>query len=195
MLNWEQYINHTKNKAPRNLLVRAIEFVKDREAALDLGAGALNDSKYLLKSVFKKVMAVDNEKNSELLDEINTNEIYKRTFSFKKTKIEDYNFPLNFFDLINAQFVLPFLKRDKIGEILDKIKNSLKVGGIFTGQFFGVNDSWNNNPDVSVHAEPGVKELLSGLDIIYFQEEEKDGQTAINGQKHWHLFHFIGRKG
>lgn len=189
MLDWSEYINITKNKAPRDLLVRALGYVKNKEAALDLGAGALNDSKYLLNSGFKKVIAVDGEENSELLKEINN-----PAFIFKKEKIEDYNFPLNFFDLINAQFVLPFIKRNKIEDVLDNIKKSLTSGGIFTGQFFGVNDSWSSNPGVAAYSEKEIKNFLASLDIIYFQEEEKEGQTAVNGLKHWHLFHFIARK-
>lgn len=189
MFNWTGYINTTKNKLPRQLLVRALEYTKNREVALDLGAGALNESKYLLKSGFKKVIAVDNEEDSDLISEIN-----HRAFSFENTTIEDYSFLNDYCDLINAQFVLPFVKKEKMDVVMRDIKNSLKKEGIFVGQFFGIKDSWNSLADVYVYTEEKVKNLLSGLDIIYFQEEEKDGRTAMDEEKHWHIFHFIAKK-
>jgi len=189
MFNWAGYINTTKNKSPRQLLVQALEYTKNREAALDLGAGALNESKYLLNSGFKKVIAIDGEENSDLISEINNS-----AFSFAKTTIEDYNFPNNYFDLINAQFVLPFVKKDKINKAMIDIKHSLKNDGILVGQFFGIKDSWNSHGGVCIYTEKEIKYFLSDLDVIYFQEEEKDGQTAMDGEKHWHIFHFIAKK-
>jgi len=189
MFNWTGYINTTKNKLPRQLLVQALEHAKNREVALDLGAVALNESKYLLNFGFKKVIAIDNEENPDLISEINNN-----AFSFEKTTIEDYDFPNDCFDLINAQFVLPFVKKDKINKVIIGIKHSLKNDGIFVGQFFGIKDGWNNRAGVCIYTEKEVKDFLSNLDVIYFQEEEKDGQTAMDGEKHWHIFHFIAEK-
>ena len=56
---WKDYFAHTKGKPPRPLLVEAIALVKDKENALDLGSGALNDSMYLLSAGYKHVTAVD----------------------------------------------------------------------------------------------------------------------------------------
>jgi SAM-dependent methyltransferase len=189
MFNWKGYINTTKNKPPRELLVRALGYLKDKEAALDLGAGALNESKYLLNNGFKKVIAVDKEENLDLINEINN-----KAFTFEKVAIEDYIFPKSTFSLINAQFILPFIKRDDIKRIINSISNSLKAEGIFVGQFFGIKDDWSSAPDIYAYTEKEVKEFLADLDITYFQEEEKDGQTAMDGEKHWHLFHFIAKK-
>lgn len=189
MFDWGGYINTTKNKPPRRLLVRAIKDIKNKETALDLGAGALNDSKYLLEQGFKQVIAVDIEENLELF-----NNIDKRHFSFKKVAIENYDFLPNTFDLINAQFVLPFLPREKIVSVIDNIKHSLKIDGIFVGQFFGINDSWNKKPAVYVYTKQKIEEFLFNLDIAYFQEEEKDDKTAMGAEKHWHIFNFIAKK-
>jgi hypothetical protein len=37
-------------------------------------------------------------------------------------------------------------------------------------------------------------ELLFGLELLEFIEEEKDGMQANGQEKHWHVFHFIARK-
>lgn len=189
MSDWQEYINKTKNQAPRTLLVKALDYIKIKEAALDLGAGALNDSKCLQLAGFKKVYAVDTEEDQKLIKELDD-----QVFVFQKVAIEDYVFPLNFFDLVNAQFVLFFVKRDKITRVINDIKKTLKPGGIFVGQFLGLNDSWTNNPAVCAYLRVDVEEFFSGLEIIYFQEEEKDGMTAMNQTKHWHIFNFIVRK-
>ena len=72
MTDWLNYINVTRNKRPRQLLVQALPEVKERETALDLGSGALNDSRFLLSQGFAQVIAVDNAINEtqafELLD-------------------------------------------------------------------------------------------------------------------------------
>lgn len=189
MPNWPAYINATKNKQPRQLLTQASKYLINKGAALDLGAGALNESKYILGLGFKEVVAIDKEENLGLINKINNS-----AFIFKKIKIEDYIFPTNYFNLVNAQFVLPFIAREKIGKVMENIKNSLTSGGLFVGQFFGAKDSWKNSPSVCVYTEREIRDLLLGLDIVYFQEEEKDGPTALGGEKHWDIFHFIAKK-
>lgn len=54
---WKEYFVNTKDKPPRALLVTALAYVNNRDAAIDLGSGALNDSMFLLKEGFKKVVA------------------------------------------------------------------------------------------------------------------------------------------
>jgi len=95
--------------------------------------------------------------------------------------------------LINAQFVLPFIEKEKVGKVMASIKNSLKKEGIFVGQFFGLKDAWNNHAGICVYSKKEIEDLLSGLDIIYIQEEERDGQTALDGEKHWHIINFIAQ--
>ena len=189
MYNWQKYINNTKNQEPKRLLVRALEFVKNKDTALDVGAGALNDSKLLQNNGFKKIYAIDIEKNTESIKELDG-----QVFTFKKIAIEDYNFSANFFDLINAQFVLFCINKNDLIRIIDDIKKSLRSGGIFVGQFLGSNDSWSNQSNVYTHSRLEAEEILSDLEIIDLNEEEKDAITAMGESKHWHLFHFIARK-
>ena len=87
-----------------------------------------------------------------------------------------------------------FIQKENIIQVLNDIKESLKDEGIFTGQFFGIKDSWSGREGVSTYAEKEIREFLSGLDIIYFQESEKNGQTANDGEKYWHIFNFIARR-
>lgn len=182
MPNWPEYIKLTENKLPRPLLVEALDHVNHRYSALDLGAGALNDSKYLLAAGFKKIMAIDSEEVPPLVNS---------AFVFKKILIEDYDFPSDTFHLVNAQFVLPFVKKEKLSRVVSDIKKSLKDGGIFTGQFFGTNDDWSKLSYVSIFSKEEVLKMLSGFEKILVREEEKEAPMANGNRKHWHIFHFI----
>jgi SAM-dependent methyltransferase len=140
----------------------------------DLGAGALNDTKYLLEEGFQKVIAIDREPSvKELGQEINSEKLEIVISSF-----ESFEFPENTFDLINAQYSLPFIPPESFNEVFKKIKSSLKTGGIFVGQLFGERDEWRDNPLMTFHTSEEVKGLLSGVEVIDLREEEKDGETA-----------------
>ena len=60
MFNWSDYIKKTKDRKPRSLLIESLNYVKNKGRSLDLGAGALNDSIFLLQSGFDSVTAIDN---------------------------------------------------------------------------------------------------------------------------------------
>jgi hypothetical protein len=184
--SWNEYYKLTKNRLPSPLLVQAITFINKKETALDLGTGALVDSKYLLTQGFE-VVAVDKEKPPE--------EIMNDRFKFVQNSFRDYDFPRNTFDLINAQFALPFNGKESFNLIWERLLSSLKLGGIFVGQFFGLEDEWNV-PDTKLvfHSKEQVEKLLNGLEVLELKEINKDGKLANGRPKHWHFFNVIARK-
>ena len=189
--NWPEYIDQTKDAPPRPLLIKAVEFVKSKNSALDLGAGALNDTKYLLSKGFKKVVAVD---KTNLAEEISKCLPQDRV-EYIINSFEEYNFPKNVFDIINAQFSLPFTQPNSFNEVFNKLKGSLKIGGVFSGQLFGIRDDWyKQRANMSFHSREKVEQLLSNMEIIELNEEEKDENPAVGNIKHWHVFHIIARK-
>lgn len=189
MDNFTEYIKRTRGRDLRDLFLKAIPYLKQKENALDLGAGSLNETEHLLNIGFKKVVAVDKVEDREIINSINNDNLI-----FEKKDIVDYNFIDNSFDFINAQYVLFFVKKDRIEKLIEDIKKSLKKGGIFTGQFLGPKDTWANRSDIYLYQEKEVREFFSGLEIIYFEEEEKDKKACVGGEKHWHIFHFIVKK-
>lgn len=187
---WKDYFKQTKSKPPHSLLIKAISFVKNKEQALDLGSGALNDSIYLLSQDFKHVTAIDKEPVAkEIVENLPSDK-----FSYLISSFEDYNFPKNNFDLINAQYSLPFITPSAFGNVFDRISDSLKVGGIFTGQLFGNRDEWKQNDKMNFHTKEDAEQILSNLKVIEFNEEEQDRPTVAGVMKHWHVFHFIAEK-
>lgn len=188
--DWKKYFEQTKNKPPRSLLVEALPYVKNRKRALDLGSGALNDSIYLLKEGFEEVTAVDKEQVASEIAKI----LPEDKFKYHIINIEDCNFSLEYYDLINAQYSLPFVNPESFERVIKDIIGSLNLDGIFTGQFFGERDEWNGDPSMTFVTRQQAESLFSGIEIIKFEEEEKDSPTAMGDMKHWHIFHFIVRK-
>lgn len=188
---WKEYFERTKDIKPRPLLVKAVDFVSDKNEALDLGSGALNDVKFLVSKGFKHITAVDSKPIAQDIIQNFPSEIVLYVIS----TFEDFDFVENKYDLINAQYSLPFNPEATLERVFKSILFSLKNGGILTGQFFGTKDEWNvEGHKMNFHTREHVEKLLSGLEMIDFKEEEADRPTANGDMKHWHVFHFIARK-
>jgi len=187
---WSDFFEKNKDAGPRLYLVNALQYFENKSRALDLGAGTLRDSKYLLAQGFEEVVAVDSEEQIRTFaEDIDNLEIIISRF-------EDLNLKENSYDLINAQYSLPFMQKEFFLDFLDKIKLSLKDNGIFVGTFFGVNDSWNSN-EYKTEIFNTKEELLGifeGFEVIEFLEKEED-KPAVNEEiKHWHTFHITVKK-
>ena len=106
---------------------------------------------------------------------------------------EDFAFET--YDLINAQFALPFLSQRWFREVFERVKRAIKPGGMFVGQFFGIHDQWNTlEQEMTFLTREQVEAVLHDMDVIEFQEEEMDGHIADGSPKHWHTFHIIARR-
>lgn len=188
--DWDKYREDRKNARPRPLLVQALPFVAHKNTALDFGAGALNDSKFLLSEGFQKVIALDSVAAAHDV----TDELPSDRFQYVQSSFENFNFPEKHFDLVNAQYALPFIEPAKFNLVFENVVHSLKHGGIFVGQFFSEKDSWFGNSDINFFSKEHVDELLSGFGIIHLQEKEYNKNTAGGTPKHWGEFEFIVRK-
>lgn len=187
---WGKYYERTRERPPHSSLREALSLVPNKDTALDLGAGSLRDTRYLLRDGFGHVVAVDSEPliTQEAIPEGGGKvEIVLSSF-------EDFEFPENVFDLVNAQYSLPFTAPESFAEVFAKTKSSLKSGGVFVGQLFGQNDGWRDKPDMTFHTLDDVRELLSDMDILSLNEEETDGVTSEGSSKHWHVFQITARK-
>ncbi len=188
---WEIYVENTKDAKPRPLLVKAVDLVKEKGEALDLGSGALNDVRYLVQAGFKHVTAVDAEPVGKDI----IRNFPSETAEYVISTFENFPFKENHYDLVNAQFALPFNPPVTFNEVWNNIISSLKSGGVITGQFFGIRDEWNvEGKNMNFHTIEETKEYLSSLDLIQFREDEADRETAAGNMKHWHVFHFIAIK-
>jgi tellurite methyltransferase len=187
--DWSEYYEITKANPPSKLLVKALEHVTNKNKALDIGGGALKDTRYLLDQGFDVTVIDKSPLMEQEANALANNKLHAFTTSF-----EDFDFPENEFDIASAMFALPFTGPADFVSVFTKIKDSLKTEGVFCGQFFGVNDEWSKNPKMTFHNEAQAKDLLDGLEIISFKEIEEDSTTANGTPKHWHIFHIIAKK-
>src|SRR5690242_18591230 len=136
--NWGNFYGFTKDSPPWPLLMRAAALASKGGQALDLGAGAGRDTRYLLEQGFQ-VTAVDAEPGSvALLSALPQDHLLVVRSSF-----EDFAFAFATYDLISAQFALPFMPKERFATVFARLKGALVPGGVFAGQFFGVHDEWN----------------------------------------------------
>jgi SAM-dependent methyltransferase len=186
--DWESFYGVTKDSAPWPLLMRAAALAPAGGRALDLGAGAGRDTRYLLAQGFL-VTAVDAEPSAVAL----LSALPQDRLRVVQSAFEDFAFGT--YDVISAQFALPFVPREHFADVFTRLKAALAPGGIFAGQFFGIHDQWNTPERAMTFLTRAEAEaLLSDLETIELTEEDDDGHTADGSPKHWHVFHILARK-
>lgn len=185
---WSDFYEKTRNNPPWPRLVRAVSLLGRAGEALDLGCGAGRDTRYLLACGFH-VTAVDREAASlAALANLSTDHLRLVQSSFEDFAFESY-------DLVNAHYALPFTNKEQFPAVLARLKASLRPGGVFAGQFFGINDTWNTPESAMTFlTREQARSQIAGMEIVEFEEEDEDGTTALGEQKHWHIYHIIARK-
>lgn len=185
MSKWTQYHERVAEK-PNSLVVSILEkFVTGKSACIDLGAGNLRDSKFLLAQGFERVVAVD--KSEESLGFISDG------IELHIMPIEEYEIEKDTFDFVFSCNTLFFLAPYQIALLFRKILAGLRPGGIFTCNVLGMEDQWVvTGGRVSAFTEPQIKALCKGFkildigDIKYIAESEHP--------KFWHLWSIVVKK-
>lgn len=186
--SWDLFYELTKDKPPSTGLVKAIALLGHIGRALDFGCGAGRDTRYLLMQGFQ-VTAVDCEANSLAA----LAQFPSKRLRLVQSTFEDFTF--SNYDLINAHFSLPFIRREQFSAVFTRLKTSLKPRGIFVGQFFGIHDSWNVSANhMTFFTRDQALGELADLEMVTFEEEDTDGITAEGTAKHWHIYHIIARQ-
>jgi tellurite methyltransferase len=174
---------------------RAAALVGRPGYALDLGAGAGRDTRYLLAHGWH-VTAVDSEPAAIAI----LSQLRDEKLTVVQSSIQDFTFEPEKHDLVSAQFSLPFVPRAMFAGVFARIKEALKPGGLFAGQFFGPRDEWNSKKsgarkiEITFLSRDEVDDLLRDMEVVELTEEDKMGNTADGAMKHWHLFHLIAKR-
>ena len=191
MSNAFSYYKKTKNSnIPKNLKT-FIDMKIKPGICIDLGCGAGRDSRFLIKNGWK-VIAIDKEDTEEII-RASLNKKEQDLLKFVKQDFED-NITLQSCNLLVANASLSFCHKKYFNELWKKVVNSITKDGYFVGNFFGVNDTWANRPNMTFFIKEEVIELFSSFEIINFKEIEKNGKTVLGVEKHWHVFNVIAKK-
>lgn len=187
--DWSEYYKNTRGDSPSPLLVKALSHVEKKNKAIDIGGGALKDTRYLLDQGFEVTVIDQEPQMQDLARTIGSDRLHPFVTSFA-----DFDFPRNEYDLASAMYALPFNSPETFDTVVQKVKQSLVKGGIFCGQLFGNRDEWSDNQDMTFHTKEQVERLFLDMETVSIEESEKDGKTADENPKHWHSFNFIMRK-
>ncbi len=187
MSRWSLYNQDTKNNPPRELYVEALKFIQsDNVLALDIGAGACNETKDMLSRGFNVVAIDSNREIQEIAAMIGSTNL-----TAEVSNMEDYSYGNEKYDFIIAMFALPFIEPSNSRDTFSRIIKSLKPGGIFAFQLFGSNDEWATNKNMTFFDEKSAKKLFGDNKQLLFKEVEYDGKMANGSKKHWHVMSCI----
>jgi len=188
---WSDFFNVTKDHPHWPLVEKAVRLLGRTGQALDLGCGAGRDTRYLLAQGWS-VTAVDRESAAIAL----LAELPQTHLRVVRSSFEDFAYGHETYHLVSAQFALPFTPKTHFTAVFTRIKQAIKPGGMFTGQFFGIHDEWNTpDTDMTFLTREQVDTLLDDMQLKEITEENRMGTTAIGGSKRWHVFHVIAQKG
>jgi SAM-dependent methyltransferase len=157
--------------------------------ALDVGAGAGRDTAHLLRQGWR-VTAVDASPSSAT-----ALRRMPRQRNLEVVLSAAQDFEPETYDLVNAQFSLPFIPLARFDATVRRLRDSVRPGGIMAATFFGHHDDWNvAGAELSFSTRPEIENLFRGWEIIELTEEDADGHTADGTPKHWHVFHVVARQ-
>lgn len=190
--DWAEYYRQLSGRPPRPLALRAAELAPAPGLALDLGCGDGTETQFLLKQGWR-VIAVDLEPAAVELTR-------NRTERYENLTVEVADlvqYTPDRADLILASATLPFIPAGAFSKIWEKLLSALNPHGLLAVHLFGDRDSWaageNAVEGMTFHTRRQVEDLLQGLEILRFQEDEFDGGSG-RGPKHWHRFEVIARR-
>lgn len=177
---------------PNGLVRYALcQYVKHKSAALDLGAGNLRDSKFLLARGFGRVVAVDTSEDSLPFSNQNIEFHQERIESFVPQALE--------FDLVCAFNILPFLSARDVALVFERVAASLKPGGVFVGNALGKDDQWvKEGKHVSSFTQESVCRLCRMLHLVFLSEAKCQGKVitpnGTSAPRFWHTLNFLAIK-
>ena len=191
MKKWKAYYERVGEK-PNSLVVETLkDFVVSRSVALDLGAGNLRDSKFILEQGFTRVIAVDASKES---------------LAFQTNNIELYIMPIQRFtpqkeslDFVSCCNTLFFLTSEQIAEVIQNVKKGLRSGGIFVCNVLGKDDGWvlDGRP-VSSFTKDTLISIFQGFNIKETSEGRHTSKTlnehGFEVSKFWHQLSIVVEK-
>jgi SAM-dependent methyltransferase len=194
---WDKYYKNKMYLPPRDLVVKVVDSLPFFRTALDLGCGVGNETAFLIVSGWN-VWAIDSEpKAIEILNRRNDIITFDKLWTIV-SKFEDLNWnSLPQFDLVCANYSLPFCNPDRFDDVWASIKMKINTHGMFAGHFFGINHqgfSDSEMKNMNFWTREQLLEIFGDFEIEYFNEIEKDGTSGTGMKCHTHTFEIIAQK-
>jgi hypothetical protein len=163
------YARHSRSRPPNDPLVEAVSRSgRPGGTALDVGAGSLNSTRYLLSTGFT-VQAVDPDPHTAEL----------------AAELDDTRLTMHGADI----------QRSDLESVVHELIGGLVDGGMLCATFVGVHDTWARTPwrATTLRAEE-MLDVMSDLAIVRYDELEYDGVNVIGQHKHWHTLRCLAQR-
>lgn len=191
---WAAYYQQLRDRPPRRTVLAALDrfgIPSSDALAIDLGCGDGRDIVEILHRGWR-VVAVDAE--PEALRQLAARNLPDADrITPVIARLEEVPLPLGV-KLVNSSFAMPLCEPAKFNELWRRVREALPPGGRFSGQWYGVRDSWLGRTGMTFVEHDEARALLDGLELEMFEEEESDGVTPRGNAKHWHIYHIVARK-
>ncbi|MEA2552419.1 MAG: tellurite methyltransferase [Fimbriimonadaceae bacterium] len=186
--DWSAYYEAMQSKSLHPHYANLDPYLPSEGEALELGCGVGQGVVHLLEKGLH-VTAVDAE--DEALAILRSRLPNGAPAKLVKTDFQELQ--MDRYDVVVAHFCLFFLTPGEFDVFWPRLVDSIKPGGLLSCQLLGVNDEWRDR-GYTTQAKKQVEELLNPFEVLFFEEVERDGETAQGTPKHWHVFHVVARK-
>lgn len=203
--DWAAYYAKTRERPPRETVVRALdafdreELARDARLAVDLGCGGGRDIPALLDRSWR-VVAIDRAAEAEEgirnRPDIAAEQRARIEFRLADFLADDFAVPPA--PLVISSFALFMCPPARFAGVWRRIEAALPPGGRFAGHLLGPNDTWaqpgERHRDLVYPNRAALDRLLEPFEIDWLREEEDDAVTPHGEAKHWHVWHIVARK-
>lgn len=196
--DWSPHFQKRLYQQPRDILIQALKISEalpqTQKMALDLGAGAGNETAYLLQHGWT-VWANDREQESiDIISNRKDVQSYKDKLTLICASFTDIPWnTLPSFNLITAIYALPFLDKNSFSSVWNNIINHLEPNGIIAITLFGPQHAvfgWWEARSMSFFTKEEVLQLFKNFDIKNFEEfSEKNDDEVME-----HIFTIVAQK-
>ncbi|MFF2054038.1 class I SAM-dependent methyltransferase [Leifsonia sp. NPDC058194] len=189
--DWSQFYEQQGGRTVRPTFASALAaWPGEPGDAIDLGCGDGVETRHLAKRGWN-VLAIDSDPGVEERAIAGLAPVEAARLVVRSAPFESLG-DLPAADFVYAGFALPFCEADRFPYVWADIRDSLRPGALFAGEFFGPHDDWFGRPAMNFHDRAGVTGMLAGMDVLQLVEDDRRGMS-FEGPKHWHVFHVIAR--
>jgi len=189
---WRQYYEKTLSRkhSPRTEFAATLN-ESNFNNAVDCGCGTGSDMAYLAQLGYQVHGFDINPDSISICRERFGNE---PLIEISESSFENFDYPEC--GLIIANHSLYFAEPSNFQNTWASLASSLVMGGVFAGDFMGVNDSWadHDRSPTTPLTKQQVLALFDGFEIIRLKERDELGKTAMGKMKHWHTFSLVAVK-
>jgi hypothetical protein len=183
--------DHARIRVPHSLFLRALPFVSQWDNIIDIGAGYLNETIYLLEKGYNVTALDRNPLPGVLVPKVTSN------LTYLKQDFHTYPYPPYHYNLIISLFSLSFTEPAVFGKFFTRVIDATARHGVFVGNIFSKNDDWNNHslPGITFLTKKEVEKFFSPeFEMIECRDREWDGPQYDGVIKHWHTVDFIAKR-